>query len=506
MALTTARHLSDDSFSLLSGPSAPDNKTFARWHEGQRRRRLLEGLWKIDLREALRREFEPRRRRLLGMPDTTRNLFRSLITQLAVLYDRAPNIGNASGGSVEAMESITKSAGLWQLAISLQQNTLAQREGLYRFDVPPGDDPKLLARVVPADLVWAWAPPDCPDVPELIYEYRVRKDAKGVPKWTRDCLDIRDPDAPAFRIETHDGETNITSRFVDRPISGDAYPYRKADGTPILPYVLYHAVRTGKLWDPFHGIELVDGSLTVAGLLTQWRHLVRDASWPQRWAINAVVDGAVADPATGDVAVTSDPATLVNFRPVHPGAVATVGQFAPGGDPKTLLESINGYASDLAADFAFYADIKRTHADARSGYAIELSRESQRAAQRRFEPSFSRGDVQSLETIAAIWNSATGDNVAEDGWSVSYPGLPLSSEERRILIEEHKLRAELGITSKPRLLAAVEGITEDRARTLLLQIEIDNARFDTSAPAAAPQGAQEAANREPETDDSPAPV
>ncbi len=436
----------------------------------------------------------------MGMPDTTRNLFRSLITQLSVLYDREPIVDHARPDAVERMAAIVNGAGLWQLAITQQQQTLALREGLYRFDVTRGDQPRLLARIVPADLVWAWTPPDNPDVPELIYEYRQRPRPDSPDFiWTRDVADIRDLENPVFRIESANGKADITDQYLDAgDLSGDAYPYRAGDGRPILPYVLYHAMRTGRLWDPYRGIELVEGSLAVAGLLTQWRHLVRDASWPQRWALNAVVDGAIPDPATGDLNVSTDPSSLVNFKALIPGQSTGVGQFKPGGNPKELLEAIGSYASDLAADFAFYADVKRTHVSARSGYAIELSREAQRAAQRRFEPQFSRGDVQSLEVIAALWNRATGDTLPEDGWTIRYPGLPLSMEERRLLMEEHQMRADMGITSKPKLLAAVDGLTEDQARDELVRIEIDQARFDQGGGGAV---GNEAANRPAENTD-----
>ena len=464
---------------LLSGPPIPDSATAIRWTEGQRRRRLLEGLWKIDLKDALRKEFEPRRRRLLGMPDTTKNLFRSLISQLAVLYDRPPVVMHEDADAVDTMNEITREAGLWQLAIMLQQQTLGLREGFYRFDVPP-DTGRLLVRIVPADLLWADAWAHDPDNPHTVYEYRLRPKNDGDLDWTRDVMSIKDPDNPVFRVESGDGKTDLSDIFLPEDLSGSNYPYRRQEGTPIIPGVLYHAARTGNLFDPFRGIELVDGTLTVAGLLTQWRHLVRDASWPQRWAINAVVDGLEPN-AQGDMSITTDPTTLINFRPKVPGQSSAVGQFAPGGDPLTLGNAIRDYATDLAADFEVTpADVQRVHAS-RSGYAIEITRAGQRSAQRRLEPQFNRGDVQSLEVIAALWNRAHDTDLPEDGWSIEYLGLPLSMEERRLLMEDHTMRAALGVTSKPRLLAALEGITVDQARAQLVEIQIDNATFDTTA-------------------------
>ncbi len=461
---------------LIQGPPSPDSETFARWSEGQRRGRLLDGLWRPDLKEHLQREFEPRRRRLQGPADTTKNLFRSLITQIAVLYDRAPIVKHENAAAVEAMNLITGSAGLWQLATQLQQSALGLREASYRFDVPP-DSGQLLARVVPAYLLWAVGTNADPDIPVTVYEYRIRQNAKGKDIWTRDVLSIADPARPVFRVENAAGTVDLSAEFLPGNLSGDAYPYRRNDGSPILPFVIYHATRTGKMWDPFRGVELVDGTLTIAGLWTQWRHLVRDASWPQRWGVNVALDGLEPN-SSGDMSVTTDPSTLLNFSPKVPGQSTAVGQFAPGGDPRELGNAIRDYAADLAADFDLSpADIQRTHTDPRSGFAIEVSREGKRSAQRRFEPQFSRGDIQSLGTIAVLWNRATGSDLPETGWDIEYRGLPLGIEERKMLMEDHKMRAELGITSKPRLLAALEGITEGQARKLLIQIQADNAVF-----------------------------
>ena len=504
MAHNDATLIDPKAAALVSGPPAPDSETTVRWHEGQRRGRLLDGLWRYDLRLALSREFEPRRRRLQGPADVTKNLFRSLISQIAVLYDRPPLVKHDNAAAVDAMDAITSSAGLWQLATQLQQSALGLREAAYRFDVPPGGSPRLLARVVPSYLMWAVATPADPDVPVTAHEYRIRKNPEGKQIWTRDVLSIADPDRPIFRVENAEGTEDLTRQFLPGSLSGDAYPYRRNDGTPILPIVLFHATRTGKMWDPFRGVELVDGTLTIAGLWTQWRHLVRDASWPQRWAVNCVLDGLEPNRETGDMAITTDPATLINFSPKVPGQSTAIGQFAPGGDPRELGNAIRDYAADLAADFDLSpADIQRTHTDPRSGFAIEVSRSGKRSAQRRFEPQFSRGDIQALETIATLWNRATGSELPETGWGIQYRGLPLGIEERKMLMEDHRIRAELGVTSKPRLLAALEGITEDQARVLLLQIQADNAIF--ASVGEEPPAQNPANNREPEPAPSPAP-
>ena len=461
----------------IVGLTAPDPETAGRWLEGQRRGRMLNGTWRQDLERHLQKELSPTRRKMRGKIDAIRNLFRSTVKQLAVLYHQVPIIHNDDAVAVLRMEQITNNAGMWQLAISLQRQVLGLREGAYRFD---WTDDGLLVRIVPAYCMWADSDPDRPDVPVVIHEYRIRQRGDDY-IWTRDVLSIEDPDNPVYRVETADGKLDLTEEYLGGPsFSGENYPYRFSDGTAYLPYSLYHAQRTGQLWDPYEGIELVDGSLVVAGMWTQWRSIVRDSSHPQRYGVNVEVEGGVADPNTGLLTVESDPTTMINFKPKHPGQGTQVGQFQPGGDPVALGNAIRDLAADIAAEFDISpADIKRTHTDARSGYAIEISRDGQRSAQRQFEPQFQRGDSQSLAIIAALANDAEGLNMPESGWSVAYRGLPLSIEERKLLMEDHKMRAELGVTSKPHLLAQLEGITEDQSRDMLRKFQSDNIEFQS---------------------------
>ena len=86
-------------------------------------------------------------------------------------------------------------------------------------------------------------------------------------------------------------------------------------------------------------------------------------------------------------------------------------------------------------------------------------------------------DAQTLRVIAVLWNRHTGDSLPESGWSVEYAGIPLSMEERRLLADEHRLRATLGVTSRPALLAKLDGITEDQARDRLREYAKDAAEF-----------------------------
>jgi len=448
---------------LLAGPTPTNDITAARWEEQRRRRRLLEGAWKCDLRDTLAREYEPQRRRRLGLPDTTKNLFRSAINQLAVLYDSAPIVSHPDAAAAETMRTALDQGGAWELAQTLQEQTMGCREGLFVCTLEPGG---VQWRIVPPDLVDGAALITAPDQLVEFVEYRIRTVGDSQ-VWTRDYWSIRDPENPIYRVQDERGIVDLSEMF-----GAGAWPdeYRYPDGAPFLPAILYHARRTGKLWDAQRGIELADAALGTAGLLTQWKHVVRDASWPQRYAIDCEIAGGVTD-SNGDRYVQTDEASILNFRSTD-GVNGSLGQFSPGGDPASLLNAIENYAAGCLADFDVApADIARTHTDARSGYAIEITRSGQRAAATRAKRPQRRGDLEMIGKVAALLG------LPVDGWSIKYPGIPMSMQEKKLLLEEHKERSEMGVTSKPALLAKLDGITEDQARDLLRQYTRDRLEF-----------------------------
>jgi hypothetical protein len=476
---------------LAQFPAPPDDITGARWEESRRRRRMLEGAWREDLRRTLEREYALERRKALGLPDTTKNLFKMVVNGLSKLYDRIPILGHpeegeAAGGIVETMNGIVNDAGMWQMASTLQQQVLGIRESDYRFSVNLDHmgEPTLQVRVVPADLVHAIAWPDTPDVPHTIYEYRLRI-IDGEKMWTRDCLSIMDPENPIYRVETEDGSETISGKaglVLDEGTWDSSMRFES--GRPFLPYPgPYHAQRTGKLYDPFTNVELVDGSLSYASMLQDWKHLVRDAGWPQRAVADLELVGGYQTDEDGTAHITADRSSVLQFRQMKPGVTGQFHTFEPGGDPVTLLNSIQSSGADIASDFDIIpADVARTHTDGRSGHAISITRETQRVAQRRFEPQFRRGDTSSLSRIAAMWNRVAKTSLPEDDWTIKYPGLPLSMQEKEHLLKSHEAMDRLEITSPVVLLAQLTGITEAKARERLREMKQDRFEFAPRGP------------------------
>ena len=282
---------------ITPDPPAPrDPMEAARWSHTRLRRRLMDGHHKTDVETRRREHMGSVRSAGQGPIDLSANPFRVINRERSVLYSRAPDVrssGSAAGLIGEG--GILEESGIWSTMTRFQSWVLGCREYLLRLSVA---DSALNFRPVPPDLVLAASSPDSPDLPVRVAELRLRTKPGGSDQWwCWDVLDISDPGFPVYRVveARHDDypAADLSAVYLsttdnpDGDFSGENYPYRRADGTPVLPYVLYHAERLGdRLWDAHEEIELLEGSLNLAVLLGFWVHSMRDASWPQRWGVN----------------------------------------------------------------------------------------------------------------------------------------------------------------------------------------------------------------------------
>lgn len=188
--------------------------------------------------------------------------------------------------------------------------------------------------------------------------------------------------------------------------------------------------------------------------LTFFGHVLRDASWPQRYVIGARVLGADAvdgegNPLAGRREVVTDAATLLEMEADPNGTgQPMVGQWQASADPEKLLTSISMYERRILTLAGIQApDVTRQDADIRSGYSLAVSREQVRTLQRVYEPQFRRGDLQLIAIAAALLNRATGSRYAESAtdYRITYYGLPKSSAERLGELAEIKARTEAGL-------------------------------------------------------------
>jgi len=476
-------------------PLAPTADEQERWSHTALRKRMIIGAWEQDLEDELARHLPADRREAWGPADLSSNPFEQITRQLSVLYHEVPAVTNLNGdiSALTAREGLVTQAGLWQLMQRAQQMVIGLRESAIRIDVNPhvkGSPtiaPGIQYRIVTPDLLYCEAHPDQPDIPVYYQEARLRE-FEGKPIWVADVLDIRNPEEPIFGMYEigKDGSLgkDMSVEFMGHPTHrGADYPYRDGEGNPFLPVVLYHAEKTGFLWDAYNASQMLYGSLTSATLYSMWVHLVRDACWSQKYVAGLSVAG-LSQIDQNEIArrssIATDPSSILVFTQ-DPDAQGQplVGSFSIPTDPHALLESISKYEMrvGLAAGLS-PSELSRTNGDPRSGYALAVSKSGQREAQKKFAPVFRLGDEELLAKTAMLANRFLGTSLPEAGYRVSYHSMPLTPDEMRAQREDIIAKMQAGLISPVQAVMMMYDDMDDReAREYLLQIRRERAEF-----------------------------
>ena len=471
--------------SLLSAtiptpPAAPTAEDQKRWDHSSLRIRLLLGRWKEDLERAIALHIDPTRQAAWGIPDLSSNVFRSVTKQMSCLYDRPPLMDNADApeDAAELAGAIEK-AGLWPLMSRVSVFAIGCRE--YAVRVHATADGELQYRPIAPDHLICAADPDRPDRPVYVKELRLRQHpVTGKRQWCWDVLDISDPSNPSERImlADHRGkDVDVTLDYLGETRTGEAYPYRDSTGKPFLPLTLIHAEKTGRLWDSFEGSELIYGSLSAAVLMSFFVHTVRDASWPQRYAVGAVPAGLEHTGSGKDAhrSVATDPGSILMFTSDGNELQPQLGQFTAGADVSKLMEAVSLFENRVS-EFAGISpsNLTRNHGTPKSGYAVTVTQAGKREAQDKFMPTFRVVTVELLRISACMLNRATGSTLPETGYTVRFQSVPLSPQERDSIRRDVLEKIELGLMSKVDAYMVMNpGITRPRALQELQRIKLE---------------------------------
>lgn len=450
------------------------------------RERLLDGGWGDDLEKALAKHIDPSRRTVWGIPEMSRNTFRSVSSQVGgVLYRTLPPVRGETG-SDELIKAITK-AGFWELQQYASTKLVGLRESVVRVDWSKRGG--LLHRAIPNELVYVEALPEAPDVPVLIEEIQSRRDPKtGKEAWCWECIDTTDLENPTHRILSADRKEDWTAACLGGDKSGANFQYRDSRGEAYMPAVMYHAERTGRLWNAFYGLETVLGTLTMGVLLTFWVHGIKDGSFATVVVVSGRVVGLEISGPGGTnrtQILSTEPGAIIEVAPSDEGVQPQIIQLEPGFDPEKLMNAIGMFESGLC-EFAGISgsDLVRTGADPRSGVSLSIQNSGLRTAMGRMEPGLRRGDLAVIETSAKILNGATGTNYPESGYAIEYPSLPLSDAEKKAQLEMALDKQAAGLASViDNYMELHPGVGRDFAIADLKRIQAENEMFRTPDPA-----------------------
>lgn len=473
-------------------PTFTDQYTNARVECTARRRRLLEGSWGEDLELFLQTQIPIDRRGTWGSLDMSSNIFKSGCKALSVLYSTTPSVGVERQKAEAARpyigpHGVLDNSHYFEMMSTIQMFTIGLREMLVRIDI--SDDNAVMFRPVTPDMVFASAPAGNPTKANYLYEYRLRRnDSTGEEFWTADIFDLRDKNNPRFEVRKVEADgkfsDDVTNIFLGGDRSGNNYPYRDGQGVPFIPWVFYHAAITGKLFSPYELSEVVQGSFVASTYYTYLKHLMFDASYPQRYTTMQLAGLSAVDIGTkaARLSVPTDPASILCFAPDPDiSSQPIIGQFAAGmDDPLSMISAITTYERRLAAQMGIDpASVQKVSSDPRSGYSIAMSMDAMRSAQKKYEPTQRVADIEAISMGAMVSNAILGTSYPTDGYVISYESIPLTKGERKAQIEN-----TLALMAKG-LLGPVDAMmdlypeisTEEQAMEKLRQIKQQKIEF-----------------------------
>lgn len=481
-------------------PGPGDAHEMMRWEHSRLRRRLLNGQWQPDLVSRLVLEVGSDRTNAWGVPKTVSMPHAQISRELSALYLREPEVRAERGDLIFGpLATAIQGSGLWAQGTAFQTHVIGLREAAWRVTAYP--DGRVRYRPVWPDMLVAWADGDTPDQPVGFKELRYR-DGFG---WCWDILDVSSPTNPVYRVERADGH-DVSETVLGGNFSGRKYPHRYTDGTPFLPLNLYHAESLGdQLWHWQQGIETVEASLDLAVGYTMLGHILKDASWPQRYVIGCSPAGMDSDAESSHV--VTDPAVVLRLvKDAEYDGQPSAGQWTAGADPEKFEAVLASLCNRIAVEAGLPAsDIQKMGGTARSGYAISLSNEGKRQAARKFAPTFKAADERLISITAAMLNRAMRTKIPERGYTVTYVDLPLSPEEMRERRANVLEMYEAGLMSRVDAYMELHpGVTKAQAKVELAEIDAERRAAgkgawspggDTPAAAAgaAPEGEEQAA-------------
>lgn len=474
-------------------PTSPEDAT--RWRRVSQIRRILGGAWERDATARLRQMISQVRREVWGPPDLTANPLKVFATELARSYDAVPAISPAGGPLGQAVvDHVIQSGHFARMTIG-QRDAWACGDVYVHLDLDRWG--RVTTQLVHGDRLTAEPDPEHPDQPIILRHARLRRLADSTDvTWTWDEWDLSDPKYPRYRVLRDNGGkpgVDVTAlAYPGKPSwEGEAYPWRYADGEPHIPYVAYRGTEDGGLWHDATRLELVEGTLILSVYYTFFGHILRSASWPQRYMAGVepmggseMVDTGLVD-KNGDPilrkrgTVAADPASVIVLEHMQQSTgQPIIGQWEPGGDPAVIIEAIMQYERRLAS-FAGIAgsDLIRSSGDPRSGFAVHVSRSAVREQMRRIEPLLRRADQELLRKTAALLSRATGRAYPESGYEIVYQGVPESPEEREARERSVSMRLREGLTDRIEALIDLNpGLTREAAAARVA--EIDKAKSD----------------------------
>lgn len=439
----------------------------------------------------------------LGPPDLSANTLLAATVQLSTpgLYGLGEPTLSHPAAETDGMVQWLRAAGYWTRMQFVQRMVTGVGDWALHFEARDG---KLCIYNAYPWRLWTRCSPHDPTEVQEIRWLRLRYNLDGEPQWYWDryCLDGKD--GPVFQvIDTTDAGNDWSNVFIQvgdgyappGGLRGEAYPYRRPDGTPFLPFQFYSDCDDGHLWHDNSRRGATRGALNSITLSTYQLRALFSAALPPAVAINLQqppaqvvnVGGANAQGATTAAALPSVPGLILFTQTLNPESQGSIQQLSVGGNLQALNQGVDNYNAAQFSRLGIASDdLKRDSANPTSAAALSISRAAKRERAMLVRPFFQRCDLGALEIVASLAAMTGYASWPLTGWSIAYQAIPLSPEEAQATRDDLTWKQEQQLISRiDAYQAAFPGTTRTEAIAALKQVQADEAELAPAPPAIA---------------------
>ena len=448
-------------------PTPPDAATAARWKSQTTMLLLVTEQYGDDPNDVVSAWMQQHlgtAADMVGPPDVSANTLLVAATQLSTpgLYGLGePSITHLAPSATGLLSWISR-AGIWTKMQATQKYVFGVGDWVLAFEV---EGQNLVIR--PAYPHRLWTRTDTVDASRLLelWELRYCQVSPGSPDyawfwfcWRIDgvpCQWVMDSEQkPCSNLHLLVGDSYAP---VDG-LSGDAYPYRYADGTPFIPFQFYSDSDTGNLWNLSGRRGARVGALNSIVLSTYGLRAALAAAVPPMVAINlqkpagnqrGLSQGTInGEPSSSD-SIPVVPGSLLFLQEAPDSKGSPSVTFPQGGNNlQALSQYIDGYVQGQLSRLGLAGDqVQRNTSNPTSAGALSITQSAKRMVAAMVAPFFRRCDLSALKKLAALARIAGVGDWPEEGFSISYQQIPLSPDEEKAQREQETHDKDLGLIS-----------------------------------------------------------
>lgn len=385
-----------------------------------------------------------------GPPDTARNALAAIGHAVSTPghYGRSPTLVGGQSAALSELcddlwpkqqhaEYLTYTCG--SCAVLTEPNGQGSDEG----------DGPVTFHVVASHRLWATPHPDDPTEPVVMRRLRIRRiNEASVYAW--DVWDVSDPAFPSWGVFLAEGNGKIGRDVTfeatgSDALTGEAYPWRRLNGTPFLPWSIHRSWDVGDLWNWQRGRSVARGTLQAMMLFSACNRAALNATGKVALVFNAKpVSSTIrgTDEGLQTMTLDAEPGDLLYHVPLEAGVQPSVTEIGEVDTLPALQAYAMAYSSQLAADMGITpTDAVRAGSNPMSGVAIHLTNQTKREEQRRRGPLCRKADLRTIRHAAYI----AGLDPA--GVGIVYHEVGKSPDEERAQREDQEWSIKNGFAS-----------------------------------------------------------